>query len=304
MGTWDGKAARSFEAGLAGKSVRWLGRAREPRATRTIFGGAAVLEATVPPLRITRGAAQQDAPGWHLTVHLAGKGRYRLDGGWVEQRPGAVVLLDARAPCAVEHPDGAHVVSWYIPHAQIAPFSSNRWGPLEEVAGGVGSVMADHAVALARAGAQIGPSAAEGLVAHLAALAGLAVATGRADDVRARPGHLALLRHRILGLVEARFREPGFTAAAAARDLRISRRWLHAVLHRGGIGFAERVRERRLRESLRLLRDRSADHLSVTEIAFGAGFNDLSTFCRQFRSRYGLTPRQARAGDGMNGRPA
>jgi AraC-like DNA-binding protein len=34
--------------------------------------------------------------------------------------------------------------------------------------------------------------------------------------------------------------------------------------------------------------------MTVTEIAFASGFNDLSTFHRRFRWRYGLTPRAAR----------
>jgi transcriptional regulator GlxA family with amidase domain len=42
------------------------------------------------------------------------------------------------------------------------------------------------------------------------------------------------------------------------------------------------------------LTDPAMRHRSISEIAFAAGFNDLSHFSRSYRARYGLLPRETR----------
>ena len=43
-----------------------------------------------------------------------------------------------------------------------------------------------------------------------------------------------------------------------------------------------------------MLADPSHDHLPITDIAYAAGFGDLSHFNHSFRRRYGATPREIR----------
>ena len=61
---------------------------------------------------------------------------------------------------------------------------------------------------------------------------------------------------------------------------------------------ANYIRDRRLeRCRLRLLDPRFA-HQTVSELAFQAGFGDLSGFNRAFKAKYGLSPRQLRSAVG------
>ncbi|MFD1106427.1 helix-turn-helix domain-containing protein [Sphingobium olei] len=43
---------------------------------------------------------------------------------------------------------------------------------------------------------------------------------------------------------------------------------------------------------------------TITEVAFRSGFNDLSSFDRNFCKRYGASPRNVRSSGQANGRPA
>ena len=43
-----------------------------------------------------------------------------------------------------------------------------------------------------------------------------------------------------------------------------------------------------------MLADPSHDPLSITDIAYAAGFGDLSHFNHSFRRRYGVTPHEVR----------
>jgi AraC-like DNA-binding protein len=53
--------------------------------------------------------------------------------------------------------------------------------------------------------------------------------------------------------------------------------------------------ERRLERAFTLLNDRRRLHLSVLDIAYAAGFGDVSYFNRMFRPRFGDTPFSVRA---------
>ena len=61
-----------------------------------------------------------------------------------------------------------------------------------------------------------------------------------------------------------------------------------------GMGFHEYVNTLRVKEAARLLRD---SDLSITEIAFQAGFSCTRTFNRAFQKQFGLSPREYRKGE-------
>jgi AraC-like DNA-binding protein len=63
-----------------------------------------------------------------------------------------------------------------------------------------------------------------------------------------------------------------------------------------GTTFSSFVREQRLLHAFRQLRNPGLDTLSISQIAYGAGFVDLSHFNRCFRSRFGDTPSGVRSG--------
>jgi AraC family transcriptional regulator, positive regulator of tynA and feaB len=131
------------------------------------------------------------------------------------------------------------------------------------------------------------------LLDHLCHLIALAFACRDVRVAASRAAQAAGRRARIRAYLEGRFRDPRLCVEHAAGDLGMSRRWLQTQFPEGS-GFSDALARRRLEASLALLRDPDAAHLTVTEIAFASGFNDLSTFHRRFRRRYGLTPRAAR----------
>jgi AraC family transcriptional regulator, positive regulator of tynA and feaB len=82
---------------------------------------------------------------------------------------------------------------------------------------------------------------------------------------------------------------------------RIAARWKLSVRHlnrlfaREGTSLMSYVWERRLMRSYRDLTDYTQRHRSITEIAFSAGFNDLSHFSRSYRARFGCAPSDTRS---------
>ena len=83
------------------------------------------------------------------------------------------------------------------------------------------------------------------------------------------------------------------TLTSLANEARISRyRFLRAFRQSVGVTPYQYLLRMRLQVATARLR-RASD--SITSIAYGAGFNDLSTFNRRFRRIMGMTPREWRS---------
>lgn len=133
--------------------------------------------------------------------------------------------------------------------------------------------------------------AAETIVDLIALASGVDGDLGDLPNMRGlRAGRLASVLQRIrLG-----FTRPDFSAHVVARELNLSPRYVQDLLAESGRTFAERVLELRLQQVHACLRDHRHDALRVSEIAYAAGFNDISYFNRCFRRRFGVSPRELR----------
>ncbi|QJD29097.1 AraC family transcriptional regulator [Methylococcus geothermalis] len=112
-----------------------------------------------------------------------------------------------------------------------------------------------------------------------------------------RAARLATLKKYLLD----NHHQPHLSVTTAAQALGISERYLHDLIAETGESFTEMVNRLRLERARRLLCDPDHRHLRIGEIAFAAGFNDLSYFNRLFRRRFGETPGTFKAGEHMTG---
>lgn len=102
---------------------------------------------------------------------------------------------------------------------------------------------------------------------------------------------LAMLRHD----VRHHCTDPDFTIADLARRHQVTPRYVQILFDRAGTTFTAFLRDCRLTEAHRLLTSPDGCHLAIGDIAYRAGFSDLSHFNRAFRTRFGAAPRDIRA---------
>jgi AraC-like DNA-binding protein len=100
----------------------------------------------------------------------------------------------------------------------------------------------------------------------------------------------------IIREIEARSVEPELSAVEVAAQLGVSPRYVHRLLEETGSTFSARVLQRRLDSALELLCDPRQKGRKIVDIAFEAGFVDVSHFNRSFRRRFGDTPSGVRRG--------
>ncbi|MBO0935835.1 helix-turn-helix domain-containing protein [Fibrella sp. HMF5335] len=91
-----------------------------------------------------------------------------------------------------------------------------------------------------------------------------------------------------IAVVEAHLSDSTFDVETLSAALNLSRMQLHRKLKAlTNQSATEFVRQLRLQRAADLLRQRSA---SVSEVAFGVGFESLSYFAKAFRDQYGTVP--------------
>ena len=240
--------------------------------------------------------------GWRdaylLVLQSSGVGRYLHAGREVMLNSGDLLLLDMSRRFDLTFPKGHDELAWELRRETLAPLLAAGEPVGIRISGhhGFGALLAGSIRALADEAGRVDAVSRRSLRLHLCNLAALAVgATLPVREARHETYRMAR-RQQILCYVEAHLREDTLTAERTARDLKMSRRWLHELFSDGATSFAAWIARRRIEECRKLLEDPGHDHLSVSEIAFRIGFNDLSTFGRQFRAQYRMCPRDVRRG--------
>src|SRR5690606_12631632 len=124
-------------------------------------------------------------------------------------------------------------------------------------------------------------------------LLGLATGFHERDEGSRHRGQMA---RPVLRRIESDYAEPDLSPERVAGDCGISKRYLQTLLAGSGTSFVQELNATRLDRASDMLSDPRAAGLSVAEIAFRNGFLDAGYFTRLFRKRFGITPREWRAG--------
>lgn len=234
----------------------------------------------------------QHEPTFQLVYSRRGLLRTQVGDRAFSVRAGEFVLLDNTRFYRMEMDDHHEAVDLVMPRAWLElwlpdpepflgrPFSARQgWGaPL----GAMLDTMAEQLD---------GSTLPRSLVAEQVGSL-LSLASGFLGPAEERHG--ADLTGRILALIEQDHANPELTLDAAAQDLGVSKRTIHALLARTGASFVQRLNAARLDAAARALSDPRTEAVSVAEIGWRSGFLDPGYFARLFRRRFGASPRDWR----------
>jgi signal transduction histidine kinase/DNA-binding response OmpR family regulator/ligand-binding sensor domain-containing protein len=111
-----------------------------------------------------------------------------------------------------------------------------------------------------------------------------------ADDETHLMNPEQMFLQRLSEEIKTHMQDPDFSVEALAVSVHLSRTQLHRKLKAlTGVPATEYIRTIRLTQAAELLRD---GHLSVTQVAYAVGIENLSYFSRVFRDQYGVLPSQ------------
>lgn len=123
----------------------------------------------------------------------------------------------------------------------------------------------------------------------------LAFAARQADQDATAGSALLATRRRLHRHIRANCGDPSLTPSTLAARSGMSVRHLHELFEGSGVTVGELIRRERLKLARRLLQDPRFAWRTITEIAFDAGFLNLSHFSTAFRDEFGSSPRTLRA---------
>lgn len=133
--------------------------------------------------------------------------------------------------------------------------------------------------------------------AHLHDLTLMALGTSRESEQIALGRGVRAARLRAAQAdIESNLTNPDLRPAWIAARQGISTRYLRSLFAEAGTSFSDYVADRRLQHVARRLVDPRHDRRTISEIAYDCGFGDISWFNARFRTTFGMTPSEFRAG--------
>lgn len=102
------------------------------------------------------------------------------------------------------------------------------------------------------------------------------------------------LRRRVLDFLDANIQHPDLSPEFIMRRFKVSRSHLYRTFMNEG-GIAKVLRDRRLDAAFHELTQSTTSSVLIAEVAHKLGFSSGNQLLRAFRSRFGLTPSEARA---------
>ena len=228
---------------------------------------------------------------------MAGAVAVEQDGREIVLETEDVTLLDPRRPYFVKFFASSKMLVLRIPRRLLeARLGSTRLltacsikpsGPESRLAAAFLAMLPNHVAGLSPTTEEIVENQTLDLIASSLAK-GTAGQTPRVSSARS----MVLMKLRTA--IDARLTDPALDPETVAAAAGVSRRYANAVLAEESTSITHFIQSRRLERCRIALEDPLQTHRTVSEIAYGWGFSDMTHFGRKFRAAYGVSPREYR----------
>jgi AraC-like DNA-binding protein len=142
---------------------------------------------------------------------------------------------------------------------------------------------------------RLSPELGEAVLQNFCGMMALALGAGEDGQPTARQSLREMRLAAAKRHVDAHLSDPALTPASVAGALGISVRQLHLLFQPTAESFGQYVTRRRLEACRAALTSPVGARRSVLDIAYGWGFDNLSTFYSAFSRTFGVTPGDVRA---------
>jgi AraC family transcriptional activator of tynA and feaB len=215
------------------------------------------------------------------------------DGRQVSLRAGDLTLLDPMLPYQGRFAENSKLLVLKVPRRELEA----RVGRTREmVACSIKAVGAEDSLTssvselLPTLAGKMNPISEEMVGNHALDL----IAVSLAKSIECRRPRLssakALVLLNVRAVIEARLTDHGLDAQKVADAAGVSVRYANAALADEGMSIMRLIQARRLARCRYALEDPNQSHRTVSEIAYGWGFSDMTHFGRRFKKAYGILP--------------
>jgi AraC family transcriptional activator of tynA and feaB len=247
--------------------------------------------------RTTKHIDQTARRAYTLVLQVHGTGALSQYGNEVALQEGDLTLYDNAVPHSHATSDRAELILLRVPAALMRehlPTPERFCGLRLAASEGLTSAIAALICNLCRQ-LELGlPAAIQDRLAHQL-LEMTASAYAVAFDALLSSSPVVNGRHSRARLyIEQHLRDPDLGPRVVASQLRVSSRYLRMIFAASKESVSTYILRRRLEECARQLADPRWRGHSISDVAFGWGFNSAPHFSRSFRDLYGTSPREYR----------
>ncbi|MEG3146781.1 helix-turn-helix domain-containing protein [Sphingomonas sp. RT2P30] len=264
------------------------------------LGPLRIARLTCAKTGIERGAAhiaRTASPTYFLMLQIRGSGEISHYGNTITLAEGDCVLCDSVAPLKIKFAGdvealflkvAASTLKEHLPSPECFCGRALRAGEgLTATAVGMALSLFGHL----EAGLSLHYQ--ERVARHLLDI--IATAYALAFDTPASRSAIVSSRCATVKLfIEQHLRDPELTPSSIAARMKLSSRYLRMIFASENETVSAYILRRRLEQCARQIADPAWRGHSMTEIAFGWGFNSAPHFTRTFRDRYDMPPREYR----------
>jgi AraC family transcriptional activator of tynA and feaB len=311
MAAWSDR----FAAAVMPADCRSRPGPRDGGLTEAMLGplGIARLAAGVGTIeRNTGHLVQRDAPVYLILLQLGGSSEVSHYGNTITLAAGDMVLCDSAAPLKIAFDTTVDTLFLRVPAALLKehlPSPECCCGRALRGGEGVTATASTMAVSLS-------DQLADGLSLHYQERVARhlldVVATAYALAFHTPDSRSSIVSGRCATVklfIEQHLRDPDLTPCSIAAQMKLSSRYLRMIFASENETVSAYILRRRLEQCARQIADPAWRGHSMTEIAFGWGFNSAPHFTRTFRDRFDMAPRDYRRlkldeGAGQFRRPA
>jgi AraC-like DNA-binding protein len=251
-----------------------------------------LLQSSNSPMHIVySGGARSDS--LLVCYQVSGTVLMLLNGRDVAREAGTLSVLDPRFPSELQILRDSKALILKVPRRELQ--SRIGWNP--EMMGRLvkpGRTDDDLTLSLTKKlpslVGQIEPSTEEFVGNLVLDLVGFSIARTMAEARVSVSSQKAFVLSRIRAVIEARLADPSLGARAVADAAGTSVRYANNLLAQQDTSIKRLMLERRLSRCRSSLQDPNQIQRTVSEIAYGWGFSDMTHFGRRFKEAYGILP--------------
>jgi AraC-like DNA-binding protein len=279
FGQWADHVAQSYTALTVRQS-----RSRDdlPRfagsiAERHLAQATTLSQITAMPQDVRRRRGDiRSSPSESIFVNIQISGTCKVSQAGMDtlQKPGSVMLLDARRPFSMQFDAPFRQLCLHLPLEGLS-------GKGQDITNSAGRVLRRDDPG---AGTLFRMATASGPIELTALIALLEEIYGATPDHRLSDDHLAL----ILSHMKRHLADPDLGVESTARQFGISRRYIHRLFARTGTTFGKHLLATRLAAAHdRIL---AGEGCPVSQLAHDCGFRSASHFSNAYKAAYGMAP--------------
>jgi AraC-like DNA-binding protein len=244
-------------------------------------------------MRLRSHIARSVGDVYFVNLQLDGVGRYTQRGHEQICGPGDLAIVDTTEPFEIANCRNFSLFCFAVPRELLPAALAERPRlrlSATEVGRALSRTLRGHAELCLRSEPNSGLFAFG--AQHVVDL--IAHAPGVLEDAPPERAGFSVVLSMMLDHIDRELDDPELSAATLALKFRCSQRYVHKLFAATGRSVGEHIATQRVLVCTRNLLDPAYRRATIAQVAFDAGFRDISYFNRLFKRSTGLAPREFR----------